>query len=83
MTTLAYIPFVDALPLHDIWYLLVVPMSIFLAIGYKAIRCHDLRRYPKEVLVFTAQILGGLALLAIAFTFVISYLLPILAPMPA
>ena len=82
MMILAYTPFVDALPVHDIWYLLAVPMALFLAIGYKAIRCHDLRHYPKEVFVFTVQILGGLALLAIAFTIIISVLIPMLAPMP-
>ena len=40
MITLAYTPFIDALPLHDGWYLLIVPMTIFLAIGYKIGRAH-------------------------------------------
>ncbi len=82
MNTLAYAPFVDALAVHSIWYLLIIPMSIFLAIGYKAIRCSDLKKYPREVVIFTIQVLGGLGLLAIAFTIVIGVLLPMLAPMP-
>tara|TARA_R110002072_G_scaffold42064_8_gene117718 strand:+ start:14996 stop:15247 length:252 start_codon:yes stop_codon:yes gene_type:complete len=82
MNTLAYTPFVDALAVHSIWYLLIIPMSIFLAIGYKAVRCSDLKKYPREVVIFTIQVLGGLGLLAIAFTIVIGALLPMLAPMP-
>lgn len=83
MTTLAYVPFIDALPLHDVWYLLIVPMAIFLAIGYKGVRCRDLSRYPREVVVFVIQILGAMALLAIGFTVFINYIIPMLAPMPS
>ncbi len=82
MMTLAYTPFIDALAIHDYWYLLIIPMSIFLAIGYKSIRCSDMSRFGREVVIFTIQILGGLLLLAIAFTVVIVVLLPLLAPMP-
>lgn len=80
--TLAYTPFIDALSIHDAWYLLIVPMAIFLAIGYKSVRCIHLERFWREVIVFTILILGGLMLLAIAFTIVIGTLLPMLAPMP-
>ncbi|MBO6739082.1 MAG: hypothetical protein JJ916_04395 [Phycisphaerales bacterium] len=82
MITLAYTPFIDALPLHDGWYLLIVPMTIFLAIGYKGVRCTHLNRYPRELAIFIVQILGVIALLAIAFLILINYLVPLLAPMP-
>ena len=82
MNTLAYTPFIDAMSIHEYWYLLIIPMSIFLAIGYKSVRCHHLERFWREVLVFTIQVLGGLLLLAIAFTIVIGVLLPMVAPMP-
>lgn len=82
MTTLAYTPFVDALPLHDGWYLLIIPMTIFLAIGYKGVRCTHLSRYPREVGIFIAQILGAIVLLAVGFLVLINYLIPMLAPMP-
>ncbi len=82
MITLAYTPFIDALPLHDGWYLLIVPMTIFLAIGYKGVRCTHLHRYPRELAIFIVQILGVIALLAIAFLILINYLVPLLAPMP-
>ena len=82
MITLAYTPFVDAMGIHECWHLLIIPMSIFLAIGYKSVRCPDLSKFPREVLVFTIQVLGGLILMAIAFTVVIGVILPMLAPMP-
>jgi len=79
---LAYTPFIDAISAHELWYLLIVPMAIFLAIGYKSVRCSNLKHFPREVLVFTILVLGGLMLLAIAFTVMIAGLLPMLAPMP-
>ena len=82
MNTLAYTPFVDAVSIHEQWYLLIIPMSIFLAIGYKSVRCSDLSKFLREVIIFTVQVLGGLGLLAIAFTIVIAVLLPMLSPMP-
>ncbi len=80
---LAYTPFVDALSIHEQWYLLIIPMSILLAIGYKAIRCSNMKKYPREVFVFTVQILGGLLLLAIVFTLVVTVVIPMVAPMPS
>lgn len=82
MMTLAYTPFIDALSIHEYWYLLIIPMSIFLAIGYKSVRCSDMDKFFRQVVIFTIQILGGLMLLAIAFTIVIVVLLPMLAPVP-
>ena len=81
--TLAYTPFIDALPLHDAWYLLIIPMSIFLAIGYKAVRCYQLKTYVREVTFFVVQILGVMALLAIGFTIFVNLLVPMLAPLPS
>ncbi|MCA9303028.1 MAG: hypothetical protein KC996_02790 [Phycisphaerales bacterium] len=83
MQTLAYTPFIDSLPVHNEWYLLIIPIAIFIAIGYKAIRCTDIKNYPREVFVFTMQILIGLGLLAAAMTFVITVLIPMLAPIPS
>jgi uncharacterized membrane protein YqgA involved in biofilm formation len=83
MIQLAYTPFIDALEIHDYWYLLIIPMTIFLAIGYKSVRCSDLSQFFKEVVIFTIQILGGLLVLAFAFMIVITMLLPMLAPMPS
>jgi uncharacterized membrane protein YqgA involved in biofilm formation len=80
--TLAYTPFIDALAIHEYWYLLIIPMAFFIAVGYKAVRCSDMKNYFRQVIIFSIQILGGLLLLAIAFTLIINVLLPMLAPMP-
>ncbi len=82
MNTLAYTPFIDAMAIHEYWYLLIIPMSIFLAIGYKSVRCSDMNKFARSVIEFTILILGGLLLLAIGFTIVITVLLPMLAPLP-
>jgi len=80
---LGYTPFIDAMRIHDPWYLLIVPMVVLLAIGYKAVRVADARDYPREVVMFTVQVLVAMALLAALFTLVITVLIPMLAPMPA
>ena len=80
--TLAYRPFIDALSIHDQWYWLIVPMVLFIAIGYKAVRVGDMKGYWKNVFVFVVQVLGVMVVLAVAFTIVITVLVPMLAPMP-
>ncbi len=81
--TLAYTPFIDPLELHDQWYLLIIPIAIFIAIGYKAVRCTDMKNYAREVFIFTMQILLGLGALAVLSTIVITVLIPMLAPVPS
>ncbi len=80
--TLAYRPFIDALSIHDHWYLLIIPMVVFVAIGYKAVRVSEMKGYWRNVFAFVVQVLGVMAVLAIAFTIVITVLVPMLAPMP-
>jgi len=80
--TLAYTPFIDALSIHEYWYFLIVPMVLFLAIGYKAVRVGDMNGYWKNVFVFVVQVLGVMAVLAVGFTLVVVVLVPMLAPMP-
>ncbi len=73
--------FIDPIQAHDAWYLMIVPMVIFIAIGYKAVRVNRMEDYWREVLVFTLQVLGGMAVLAVAFMVVVNVLVPWLAPM--
>jgi len=80
--TLAYTPFVDAMSIHAQWYLLIVPMVFFVAVGYKAVRVTDMKRYWRNVFAFVVQVLGVMAVLAVGFTIVITVLVPMLAPMP-
>lgn len=79
---MAYTPFVDAISAHDQWYLLIVPMVVFLAIGYKSVRVGDMDQYWRSVFEFVVQVLAVMVVLAVAFTIVITVLVPMLAPMP-
>lgn len=74
--------FIDPIRAHDQWFLMIVPIVIFIAIGYKAVRTRRMQHYWREVLVFILQVLGGMVLLTIAFMVVINVLVPWLAPMP-
>jgi NAD/NADP transhydrogenase beta subunit len=73
--------FIDPIQAHDAWYLMIVPMVIFIAIGYKAVRVKHMEDYWREVLVFVLQVLGGMAALTVAFMVVVNVLVPWLAPM--
>lgn len=65
--TLAWRPLLDPLDAHGWWYLLLLPISFFLAVGYKAVRVKSLAGYWQAVLVMTAQVVLGMMALAAAF----------------
>lgn len=44
LVSLAYRPFLEPLHIERYWYLLIVPISFFIAMAYKAVRVSDLRR---------------------------------------
>jgi len=79
---LAYTPFLDPLPINHDWFWLLLPLALGIASAYKAVRVLDLREFPKEVAVFTVQIVVGILGLGLAAFLIIEYLLPVIAPMP-
>lgn len=81
--TLAFRPFLDPLPLDTLWYILLVPMSFFLAVGYKSVRTFDMTKFWPQVFMFTLQLVVGLAGLGAGFFILVRILLPALAPMPS
>ena len=80
--TLAYRPFLDPIDLHGVWYLLLLPIALFIALAYKAVRCPTRERYPREVAIFFTQILVGIVGLGALAYVVIVWTLPIITPMP-
>jgi hypothetical protein len=64
---LAWVPFVQPLPVWDYWYLLVLPLCAGLAIVYKSIKCDSMRRVPREAAVIFCTIVLGLVAAALAF----------------
>lgn len=79
---LAYRPFLDPINLDNQWYLLLIPMSFLLAVGYKSVRTVDMKNYWVQVLTFTFQLVVGLIGLGAGFYVFVRILLPALAPMP-
>lgn len=78
---LAYRPFIDPINLQRGWYFLLLPLSLGIAIAYKAVRVRDMRAYPREVAVMTVQIIiAMLALGAVSFILV-QHVLPMILPM--
>ena len=61
-----YRPLIDPIALHEWWFLLLIPMAVFVAMTYKAVRLADMSRYWKQVLLMTAQIVVGLIALGAA-----------------
>lgn len=69
--TLAVRPFLDPMPFERYWYLLIIPMSLGIAMAYKAVRVHDMQKFWSQALVMAAQIvLGMIALGTFTFLFV-------------
>lgn len=79
-TLLAYRPFLDPLPLDNAWYLLVVPLSLGVAMVYKAVRITDMRSYPRQVLIMSAQTVVAMIALGLGFFSFVEFVLPMIAP---
>ncbi len=76
MLTLAYRPFLDPLDLHDVWFWLLVPLAVLIAVAYKAVRVPDMGQYWKQTALFSGQIILGVVGLFIAAIIVLNYVLP-------
>ncbi|MFT3687037.1 MAG: hypothetical protein QM783_19300 [Phycisphaerales bacterium] len=60
-------PFLDPINAHSFWYLLLIPISFFIAVAYKAVRVKTLTGYWTAVVVMTVQIVLGMIALAVVF----------------
>lgn len=61
---LAYRPFFDPLPIDSFWLLLMLPLSLAVALVYKAIKLDDLKQLPRASAILTAQIIFFMAVAA-------------------
>jgi uncharacterized membrane protein YhaH (DUF805 family) len=73
-------PFLDPVIIHDSWYLLIIPMAFLMSMAYKAVRCHDMRRYWRAVIAMTIQVVLGMIALGAGFWMLIEFVLPRIAP---
>lgn len=58
--TLAWRPFLDPIDLHGVWFWLLIPLGVLIAIAYKAVRVPDMRDYWRQTGLFAAQIVFGI-----------------------
>jgi 4-amino-4-deoxy-L-arabinose transferase-like glycosyltransferase len=66
LTTLAYRPFLDPLPIAPYWLMLMPPMAIAVAVVYKTVRVHNLADLPRQATVLSLQIIVFMVLAAAA-----------------
>lgn len=78
---IAWRPFIDPIDAHEWWFLLLIPLSVFIAIAYKAVRAPDMDKYWREVAVMTVQIVASMILLGIASYIFLQIVVPVIAPM--
>lgn len=64
-------PFIDPMELHAYWWILLFPISLGVAMVYKAVRLTKLERYWMQVVVMTVQIILAMIGLAIASYFLV------------
>lgn len=61
-----YRPFIDPIQVHGLWWLMVIPLALGVAVVYKAVRMPNPGNgaYWLGVLKMMAEIIAGMALLA-------------------
>lgn len=77
---LAYRPFLDPLNMQRTWFFLLVPMTLFISIAYKAVRVEDMKGYWRQVLNMTVQLILAIIGLGAAAFLVVQYVLPMILP---
>lgn len=93
MIALAYTPFIDPLPAHGLWFILMIPIALGVAMAWKAVRIPDLppprpgaparfpvRGFVLQTLFMSVQIVLGMIALGAASFLLVQYLVPALVP---
>lgn len=75
---LAYTPFVDPIDLHGVWFWLLLPLGVLIAVAYKAVRVPDMSQFARQTVLFAAQIIFGIVGLYAAAIVTLNYILPAL-----
>jgi len=60
-TPLAFVPFLDPVPVWNYWYLLVLPLCVGIAVVWKSVKCRSMGDVARESAVLLLWILGGFA----------------------
>jgi len=74
---LAWRPFLDPLPMHGLWWTLIFPLALGVAVAYKAVSVPNMDRYWPQVARMTAQIILGMFALAAALYIFVELIVPL------
>lgn len=78
---LAYRPFLDPLPLHDLWWVTIIPLALGISAAYKAVRIPDADlatpRYLRHVFSMTTQAIGAMLGIWVGLVLLIEFIVPL------
>lgn len=74
--TLAYRPFLDPIDISGWWWWLVIPMAFLISMVYKAIRVPTMRRYWRQVVKMTVQVMVVMLLMCIGLYVIVLWAAP-------
>ncbi len=74
--TLAYRPFLDPIDISGWWWWLVIPMVFLISMVYKAIRVPTMRRYWRQVVKMTVQVMVVMVLMCIGLYVIVLWAAP-------
>lgn len=77
---LAYTPFLDPIDANSVWWAMLPPLAILIAVVYKALRLVSLRGYWWRVLVMAGQIVLAMLLLGAGAYLFIEHVAPMVLP---
>ncbi len=61
MSILLFRPFLEPVPVWNVWYLLILPLCIGIAVVWKSVKCRFMADVPREAGVLVLWIIGGFA----------------------
>jgi hypothetical protein len=74
---IAWVPFLEPWPAAPrLWWLLILPLALFLSMAWKAVRIPDMNRYWISVGAMTGQIVIGVIGIAVALYLLVIVLMP-------
>lgn len=74
--TLAYRPFLDPIDISGWWWWLAIPMVFLISMVYKAIRVPTMRRYWRQVVKMTVQVMVVMLLMCIGLYVIVLWAAP-------
>lgn len=73
---LAYRPFLDPIDVDGWWWYLIIPLVFLISMVYKAIRVPKMRRYWRQVVKMTIQVMFVMALMCIGLYVIVLWVAP-------